>query len=341
MKKNYCQSLQCVFALILSLSAAPQVLATKNIVTLPAGSVDGLAAAIMAAGPGGIVLLESGVHHESGTVLVDIPVTLKGEPGAILESAILPSPPPPPFLVEATIHIKGTEKVHVESIWFRPPFGANGATAVLVEDSPRVTVLNNTITDYQFGIIIQRGDRAKVSGNGIYMDPAFPGSRGIQLLNGSYIQVIGNEVASGFVGIFLAGTKGQCRNNVVIENVLGVMACKAQDGVFQISGSMEGSKVFASGWHLQDNEAYFNGWGYLVIDGSHHNFLVNNGGWGNTRYDVELAGESTRFGFVSPGTHNNLVAQGAHKGLVVKDCGFNNLVSGDVILVDNSTDPCF
>jgi hypothetical protein len=39
-------------------------------VALPAGSIDGLAAAIASAGPGGTVILKSGLHTESGTVTV-------------------------------------------------------------------------------------------------------------------------------------------------------------------------------------------------------------------------------------------------------------------------------
>src|SRR5688572_18640721 len=47
---------------------APAV--TGVTVTLPAGSVDGLAAAIAAAGPGGRVLVKSGAHTESGPVVI-------------------------------------------------------------------------------------------------------------------------------------------------------------------------------------------------------------------------------------------------------------------------------
>ena len=53
--------------------------------TLPAGSVDQLAAAIAEAGPGGEVVLAAGIHKISGTVIVDIPVSIVGEDGAILK----------------------------------------------------------------------------------------------------------------------------------------------------------------------------------------------------------------------------------------------------------------
>jgi hypothetical protein len=43
-------------------------------VVVPAGSVDGLSAAIAEAGPGGEVVLAAGLHKISGTVMIDIPV---------------------------------------------------------------------------------------------------------------------------------------------------------------------------------------------------------------------------------------------------------------------------
>jgi hypothetical protein len=38
---------------------------------------------------------------------------------------------------------------------------------------------------------------------------------------------------------------------------------------------------------------------------------------------------------------NNVVKVGTYKGLVVKDCGNNNVIKGKVNLVDHNANPCF
>jgi hypothetical protein len=94
----------------------------------------------------------------------------------------------------------------------------------------------------------------------------------------------------------------------------------------------------------EGNVSTGNAWGYEVIDGSHENLLVNNAAANNSEYDIELAGDTTRYAPFPPvalASYNNLVVVGSHKGLVVKNCGNNNVIRGQVTLVDNSTDPCF
>lgn len=61
-------------------------------VTLPAGSVDALAAAIAAAGNNGTVIVESGMHVESAQVVINSRVSIVGEPGAVLQVATTPDP---------------------------------------------------------------------------------------------------------------------------------------------------------------------------------------------------------------------------------------------------------
>ena len=42
-----------------------------------------------------------------------------------------------------------------------------------------------------------------------------------------------------------------------------------------------------------------------------------------------------------PGCFDNRVVQGDHLRLVVKDCGVNNWVQGNITLVDTNSDPCY
>ena len=78
-----------------------------------------------------------------------------------------------------------------------------------------------------------------------------------------------------------------------------------------------------------------------MIDGANNNVLITNEGSGNVLYNIELAGDSNRFGFFTPSSFKNLFVAGSQKGLVVKNCGSNNVIIGKVNLVDHNADPCF
>lgn len=61
-------------------------------VYLPAGSVDGLAAALAAAGNNGTVIVRAGTHTENGMVTIGRKVRIIGEVGAIMEFNTSPDP---------------------------------------------------------------------------------------------------------------------------------------------------------------------------------------------------------------------------------------------------------
>ncbi len=85
-------------------------LETKDLlatVTLAAGSTDGLADAIDEAGHGGTVIVESGLHEESGGVTVEFPVSIIGEPGAIIRVTTEPVFDP---AAEAALVIHGADR---------------------------------------------------------------------------------------------------------------------------------------------------------------------------------------------------------------------------------------
>jgi len=67
---------------LLALLAGPA--ASQDIVVNPAGPVATVAAALASAGPGDRILVRAGVYREP-TLVVSVPVTIEGEPGAILD----------------------------------------------------------------------------------------------------------------------------------------------------------------------------------------------------------------------------------------------------------------
>jgi len=106
-------------------------------------------------------------------------------------------------------------------------------------------------------------------------------------------------------------------------------------------GELAGSDASAIQWRVIGNNASGNfDAGYLVIDGANNNRLADNDALSNGTYDIELAGDSFRFGFLTPKSFENSVIAGAFPNLKIKNCGENNTVVGGN-LVDNSQDPCF
>lgn len=336
------------FALVILTSGF--VHAHSRTVRLPAGSVNGLAAAIAKAGPGGTVILRSGLHTESGTVTVGFRVNLVGEWGAILETATSPDADYP-ITIAAAIHLKNAPHATVRAIWFRPPAGTTGNTAVVIEDSPHAQVLCNRITDYQFGVLVQRADHACISGNRIQvsnawsLDPSDPDflidTEGIVNINGRHVRVTGNHVSGGFDGIWMCDEKGYCAGNTTTGNFIGLLLCRVAAGTYVISGADAEASQPGTAWLVHRNEAQGNDWGIQVTDGAHNNVLLNNEATGNHVYDCELTGDTLRYGYFVPGCFDNLVVQGGQTSLVVKDCGANNTIRGNVTFVDKTLDPCF
>jgi hypothetical protein len=132
-------------------------------------------------------------------------------------------------------------------------------------------------------------------------------------------------------------------DNLISESFFGVVLCHnpVEPPFYLLNGEVLSSDAPAARWTIQKNTVTTSAWGYLIIDGAHHNVLVNNHASNNSVYDIELVGDSFRGGFFTPASHDNLVAIGSDKSLVVKDCGIDNHVAGPAILVDLNADPCF
>ena len=103
-----------------------------------------------------------------------------------------------------------------------------------------------------------------------------------------------------------------------------------------------GSPKPSTAWKVRNNKSQYNlDAGYLVIDGADSNFLQNNEGGNNGTLDIDLVGDSFRFGYLTPTSKNNKVMIGSHHTNTVKDCGLNNQVLGTAIIIDTAVEPCF
>jgi len=315
----------------------------STVVSVPAGSVDALAAAIAQAGDRGVVVLEAGLHQESGTVVVDRPVLILGEPGAILQVDTQPvfTDTTP---IDPALHVLGASNVMIWGLAIRP-FGPIGGVGILLEDSPGATVGFNTLDEHQYSVVAEQADGVAIVGNTIHCSAAWQvgtigESHGVIISNAEHATIVGNSASDGLFGYWPCDKKGVLMNNTATACYIGIILCKVPMGLVLPDGDVTGAEFSATQWLCKSNQVSdcFDA-NYIVIDGANKNVVMNNESSNPGTYDIELVGDSYRFGFLTPTSFDNTVIVG-DDNLVVKDCGLNNTVIGGT-LVDNATDPCF
>lgn len=304
---------------------------SRKTVTLPAGSVDGLADAIEEAGEGGKVIVASGTHYESARVVIsEEDIKIQGQPGAVIESDVTGFMP--------VLHIKNTEDVKVQGIELvSTGTPGTGTVGILIEESEEVTLKNNTILGFDFSILNEEGEEAKITDNTI-AGTGF--GHCITNINGEDVKIQGNVLSGGVFGAWLCDEDGTYKYNTSYSNLIGVILCKVPAGEFPLpDGGTTGSDKAGEDWDVKNNNSYNNILeGYLVIDGANNNYLKNNFSSGNGTYDFELTADTYRFGFLTPASFENEVK--VFNNLTVKDCGNDNEVTGG-IQVDINLDPCY
>lgn len=313
-------------------------------VELPAGSQDGLAAAIAAAGKNGTVKVKSGLHTESHTVKITQPVTIRGEHGAVFEFDTQPLPPA--AALDPALYIKGAEDVVIWGLEIRPK-NSGGGTAILLENSEDAIIGRNVMVEHQFGVMIEQSDEAEIFKNTIRATTVWQTGdladvHGIVVINGKKVEVENNDISNALFGLWACDENGEAERNTFHENFIGLILCKVPANAFLLpSGKLAGSALSGAKWKVENNNATGNfDAGYLVIDGANNNRLENNKASNNGTYGIDLAGDSFRFGFFTPSCFHNKVIAGKFQDIVIKDCGNNNTVIGGQ-LVDTNQDPCF
>lgn len=312
-----------------------------NIVWLPPGT-DALADAIDEAGRGGIVVLMPGVHEESETVLVGERVRLLGQPGAVLE--VDTEGTEDATILDPALHIQDAAGTIVWGLTIRPR-GPIGGAAILVDDSRRVTVAFNTIVDHQFSVVAEQGDDIVILGNDIacsaaWQDGTVAETHGVVIINAEDAVVAGNTISDGLFGIWPCDKGGVAIGNSITGCFIGIIHCRVPEYLVMPDGTVVGAEFSATDWVTKFNHASgsFDA-NYIVIDGANGNVLVHNESTNPGTYDIELVGDSYRFGFLTPTSFDNVVIVG-NDDYIVKDCGIDNVVVGGD-LVDNDEDPCF
>jgi nitrous oxidase accessory protein NosD len=308
-------------------------------IRVPGGSVDALDAAIAAAGPGGEVVLEAGLHTESSGVVIPHTLTLRGQGLAVLRVNTHPA-----LQFDPALHVLGADRTEIRNLEIRPQ-DPIGGVAVLLENSPRAAVIGTKIYDHYISVLVEKSDHTEIAFNIIEASPAWqtgglPEAHGIVVMNGKFANVHGNQISRALFGAWLCDGKGSASENVMFDNLIGLILCKVPEGYVLPSGEVTGSVLPATAWQVHNNVSKNNlDIGYLVIDGANRNHLSNNGAFGNGTYDIELTGDTYRFGFLTPASRNNVVTVGNYKSLRAKDCGIGNkLITPDP--VDTIVEPC-
>lgn len=316
----------------------------KSVVSLPAGSVDGLQAAIAQAGPWGKVVVQSGMHYESGTVTVTHPVRIIGKKGAVIQSATQ-NPEITGFPVEfpAALFINGADFVQVRNLEFVPASGVGGV-GISVLNSDRVYLRGNTFTDFYSGIWSQDAAHLLITRN-VIEGPLDKGvfSTGLFHFSGERAKLLRNEIRDFETCFFVCEENGLMVGNETQGGNFGYILCKWPDGFFAMPGNnIVGAQVPAIDWITVGNDGDSHALAsYLITDGAEDNLLVGNGSSNAASYDFELTGDiQSDFLGLRPAAVNNTYIAGGIQNQIVKDCGIGTTLIGNYSLVDLTIDPC-
>ena len=177
------------------------------VVVSPDGATRSIAAAIASTRPGGRVIIRKGTYREA-RLLIDKPLTLTGEPGAVIDGA-----------QDGQIMTVAADNVTIRGLEFR-----NGGTsftedhaAIKVAKGNRCVIENNRIENAFFGIYLAGVADCRIANNvirGTRRTEATSGN-GIHLWNASDIMIEGNTVSGHRDGIYFEFV----RNTMVHRNV--------------------------------------------------------------------------------------------------------------------------
>jgi parallel beta-helix repeat protein len=312
---------------------------------IPAGSTNALAQAVNDACSGGVIYLKSGIHTETQTIIITKPVIIIGEAGSVLKVQSVLKPLDPitkKFTLSPALHVLNAPNTAFLDLDIQPIAG-DGATAILFENSGQSAVIRTKLTNFQFGIFLEKSDRMVVLNNNIKGSIAWktnPNAQvmGLCLSSSQSSYVAGNELSNSLFGAFLSDKWGTAVNNNAHDNRVGIQLCGLRPDYLLPSGQISGADASATGWKTNSNVSSTNLYaGYVIIASSHWNLLDNNTGSGNGSYDMDLVGDTNRPGFFAAASYDNTVT--APQSQRIKDCGIGNKVIGGT-MININTDPC-
>lgn len=222
-------------ALLLAALLLPGLAAAETRTLAPG---DDLAAALAAAAPEDELVLSAGVH--AGRVTLDRALTLRGEPGTVLdggnEGSVVTVTAPGVTVRDLTIRGSGSDRTAMDA-------GVNllkGAKGALVED--------NTLVGNLHGVRIQGAPDATVRGNVITgrTGRQSEAGNGVSVWNAPGALVEGNTITLGRDGIFSnASKKDTFRNNRMERTRFAIHYMYTNDSVIEGNVSIDNTVGYA------------------------------------------------------------------------------------------------
>lgn len=185
---------------------------TTDVVVSPSGAVRTLTEALRLTANGGRIRVKAGVYREP-TIVVDRPVAITGEIGAVLDGGgshqIM-------TVTADDVTIRGLEFRNVATTY------VEDRAAIKVQDATNCVIENNSIENAFFGIYLARVDRCRVANNRLHARAGRESAsgNGIHLWTSTHITIEGNEVTGHRDGIYLEFVhESEVRDNVSEGNL--------------------------------------------------------------------------------------------------------------------------
>jgi nitrous oxidase accessory protein len=202
-----------VGVLLLASSAPAGALgAQTSVVVSPTGAVRTIGEAIRNAPPGARIVVQAGVYREP-TIVVTRPVTIVGEPGAVLDGE-----------EERQIMTVQADDVTIRGLEFRRVGTSHieDRAAIKVQDATNCVIEDNRIEDAFFGIYLARVDRCRISHNRLHARKGRESAsgNGIHLWTSTHVTIDANEITGHRDGIYLEFVhESDVRDNVSENNL--------------------------------------------------------------------------------------------------------------------------
>ena len=230
--------------------------AQGDVVVSPVGAVRTVTQALRVAKPGARIVVRAGVYREP-TIVVSKPVTIVGEPGAVLDGENARQI----MTVEADdVTVRGLELRHV---------GASHVAdraAIKVQDAANCVIEDNRIEDAFFGVYLARSHGCRIARNMLRARKGTESAsgNGIHLWTSNRATIEGNVIVGHRDGIYLEFVHdSEVRGNVSERNLRYGMHfmfsddCRYIDNTFRRNGSgvavMFTKRVAMIGNRFEDN----------------------------------------------------------------------------------------
>lgn len=319
----------------------------RDAVVLPAGSVNQLASALAQSST---VVLAPGMHTETGMVTVSGYHNILGQPGAILRLQSSPFDGTAPLTPGLYFNNAGGSSIMNLKLEASDPLGG---TAILINQSEKVTVQNCEINGFQYSILVEKSPRVTLFKNRIQSNAAWQTgdlaeAHGIIIVNGEGCRADQNEISGAVFGFWACDHNGTYRRNYTHDNMVGLILCKVPTPALILpDGTTTGAQYSATRWLVRDNVSTGNfDNGIMVIDGANNNKVIDNevhdnglAPFAGDAADIEVFGESYLFGFLTPAAHDNLIDAAKSPATTIKNCGMNTTIKGGT-LWNTSVHPC-